>query len=37
VVLIADELRDFLRALPGVTTAQALENVSARNGQGTHP
>jgi hypothetical protein len=34
VVLIADEVRDFLRQLPGVTAAEALVNVGARNGQG---
>jgi hypothetical protein len=30
VVLIADEVREYLRQLPGVTAADALANVAAR-------
>lgn len=33
IVFLADEVHDFLRQLPGVTAAEALANVAARNGQ----
>jgi hypothetical protein len=32
IVLIAEECREFLRRLPGVTVDQALANVAARTG-----
>jgi Helix-turn-helix domain len=32
IVFLPDEVRDFLRRLPGVTAEQALANVAARNG-----
>jgi hypothetical protein len=32
VVLIADEVMEFLAKLPGVTVADALKNISVRNG-----
>jgi hypothetical protein len=34
IVLIADEVREFLRKLPGTSADEALENVAARNGGG---
>lgn len=33
IVILRDELHAFLRQLPGVTVAQALENVAARQGE----